>query len=304
MATPTAFLPCPEIAVVLQRAMDPCPNFDADCRGIARWDPKGGHVPRGFVGALSTLADVRLVLVTAEPGDPQPTERYPVGPPQAILKAACRTPMTPMQTEGPLPPKYQVHSRPLLSGHVFAQQLRRAWLVDAYLCSAPIESGSVPTRSARRCAKDYLKAQLDVLPGRAVVALGAKARRRLEWTRHPSIRATTGSTLGLDATTRVRNGLHSLPIPPLQALSWRPCRSTHLQQGGKHEGKKTVRKHRGRRSARRRRSGPRLCEGTPSVPWWLLRQRRRHRRLPQVAPTGVTVRRRTAITVLANHKSR
>ncbi len=136
MAAPTAFLPCPEIAVVLQRAMDPCPNFDADCRGIARWDPERGHVPRGFVGALSTIADVQLVLVTAEPGDPHPTERYPVGPPQAILEAACRHAYDSYANGKDL---FHRNVRSILDrcfpGMPFAQQLRRAWLVDAYLCS-------------------------------------------------------------------------------------------------------------------------------------------------------------------------
>jgi hypothetical protein len=41
-----------------------------------RWNPKAGHVPRGFCGAISTPDDVKLVLITAEPGDPHAEENH------------------------------------------------------------------------------------------------------------------------------------------------------------------------------------------------------------------------------------
>ncbi|CBL46714.1 Hypothetical protein HDN1F_31310 [gamma proteobacterium HdN1] len=66
----------PQIADILEPAYGPCPGFSSTCHGIMRWDPDGGHVPRGFRGAAGALEDIELVLVYAEPGDPLPGERH------------------------------------------------------------------------------------------------------------------------------------------------------------------------------------------------------------------------------------
>jgi hypothetical protein len=41
-----------------------------------RWAPEEGHVPRGFCGATGSPEDVRLVVVSAEPGDPHESEAH------------------------------------------------------------------------------------------------------------------------------------------------------------------------------------------------------------------------------------
>jgi hypothetical protein len=48
-----------------------CSNYDGSCRDHCRWEPEHGLVPCGFGGATGPLDAVRLVLVTAEPGDTQ-----------------------------------------------------------------------------------------------------------------------------------------------------------------------------------------------------------------------------------------
>jgi hypothetical protein len=53
----------------LRDAFAPCPAVGRQCRD-ARWSPREGHVPRGFLGAIGQLSEVELVLVVAEPGDP------------------------------------------------------------------------------------------------------------------------------------------------------------------------------------------------------------------------------------------
>ena len=61
----------------------------------------------------------------------------------------------------------------------FSQQMRRTWITESYLCSARVESGPIPARSWRTCARDYLLPQLKLLEDRAIVALGWKARERI-----------------------------------------------------------------------------------------------------------------------------
>jgi hypothetical protein len=173
----------------MKRALAPCPNFGGDCAGIARWDPDNGYAPRGFVGALGSLDEVELVLVTAEPGDPYPgTERYPAGPPDVLLEAVCEFAFRNYETGKDL---FHRNVRYILDccfpGMTFEEQLHRTWLVDAYLCSAPVESGNVPKRSARRCTNDYLDRQLALLDGRVIAGLGAKVRDRLGWTGRPFV---------------------------------------------------------------------------------------------------------------------
>ena len=60
------------------------------------------------------------------------------------------------------------------------EQLRRAWISETYLCSAPTEGGSVPVGAVSACGARYLARQLNLLPGRPVIALGSsKAQRRV-----------------------------------------------------------------------------------------------------------------------------
>ena len=43
---------------------------------MMRWESDAGHVPRGFYGALGALAEVELILVFAESGDPHQGQQY------------------------------------------------------------------------------------------------------------------------------------------------------------------------------------------------------------------------------------
>jgi hypothetical protein len=60
---------------ILSPAYAPCQEFSATCNQM-RWIPTVGHVPRGFAGACGKLAEVQLVLVFAEPGDPLPGQSH------------------------------------------------------------------------------------------------------------------------------------------------------------------------------------------------------------------------------------
>ena len=60
---------------VLLPAFAPCPEFRG-VRKTMRWESDAGHVPRGFYGALGALAEVELILVFAESGDPHQGQQY------------------------------------------------------------------------------------------------------------------------------------------------------------------------------------------------------------------------------------
>ena len=61
----------------------------------------------------------------------------------------------------------------------FDQKMRRVWITESVLCSASKSGGSVKTSVSRACGRRYLVPQLDLFPTALVVALGAKARKRL-----------------------------------------------------------------------------------------------------------------------------
>jgi hypothetical protein len=72
---PVPVLPAAELIENLLRAYSPCPAFQHEC-ALVKWGPEEGFVPRGFLGATGSIHEVRLVLLTAGPGDPLPAETY------------------------------------------------------------------------------------------------------------------------------------------------------------------------------------------------------------------------------------
>jgi hypothetical protein len=139
-----------------------------------RWRPSAGHVPRGFLGASGSLAEVELVLVLAEPGDPHPQERHEGLQTPYSYAAVC------LATGKDL---FHRNVRKILGmcwpDLAFEQQMRKVWLTDSVLCSARTEGGNVSPSASRACGQRYLLAQLQLFPGALVVALGRKAQQRL-----------------------------------------------------------------------------------------------------------------------------
>lgn len=175
----TTFSPCRELLALLLPAYKLCRGFAGACAGAARWKPQAGHVPRGFVGALGELAEVELVLLIAEPGDPHVGERHQAQTPAEYVEDACAYAFTQFERGTDL---FHRNMRGILSscwpGMPLREQLRKTWISETYLCSAMKEGGSVPAASWRACAADYLAPQLRLLSDRVVVALGAKAQQR------------------------------------------------------------------------------------------------------------------------------
>ena len=68
--------PNEKLIEVLSPAYGPCRHMLTHGGGCpeSRWKPAIGHVPRGFLGATGELAEVELVMVLAEPGEPKRAE--------------------------------------------------------------------------------------------------------------------------------------------------------------------------------------------------------------------------------------
>ena len=171
------YLPSPELREILTSSYNPCPGFQGSCKGIATWNPEKGHVPRGFLGALGSLDEVQVVILVAEPGDPLPQESFEFN--DELMAQTCRHTFKLLQTAHL---DYFRNLRFLLD-RIFPkmdleQQLRKTWITETYLCSAPKTTQNVPIRAERGCANRFLVKQLELLTGRPTIALGGKAQKR------------------------------------------------------------------------------------------------------------------------------
>lgn len=192
-------LPCVELRRILCRAYSPCACYERVCRHHKiRWVPEAGHIPRGCFGALGRLDQVRLVLVVAEPGNPQPDEAYcHMSRPEQLLDAACSVARECLLCGRD---EFHVNIRAILDlcwpGIEFEEQMRRTWLTESCLCSADKECGSIKSEVTDACGSEHLKPQLDLLANAQVIALGEKAQRRTKKTGHRFIPAYAAAPPG------------------------------------------------------------------------------------------------------------
>ena len=174
-------LPCPKVQSILLNALSPCPHFSGACRGVCRWDPASGHIPRGYLGATGRPEEVRLVMVLAEPGAPHDEETYdPSQEREGLLAAFCTHSFACFRDGHDL---FHRNQREVIDhcfpGMSLEEQLKCVWMVDAMLCSAPKEGGHVPSRVWRTCVETYLKRQIALFPRAVVASFGHKASTRL-----------------------------------------------------------------------------------------------------------------------------
>ena len=164
------------VLAVLAPAYAPCAGLAKGCLSM-RWAPEQGHVPRGFCGATGSLDDVRLVIVSAEPGDPHESEAHSrTAPLESVNEYAYRC----FRDGKDL---FHRNIRTILDMCFpelgFGDQLRVTWITDSVLCSARVECGGVPASAWRECRRRFLEPQLALFPNAVVAAVGAKARDRL-----------------------------------------------------------------------------------------------------------------------------
>jgi hypothetical protein len=200
-----AAVPAAELAAILETALAPCPHFADVCAGYARWEPARGYVPRGYLGATGRAGEVRLVLASAEPSEPDEGDAYE-GTPRRMLEAAAAHSLAAFE-KGPrrhsAPAPFHRNLRKILDfcwpGEPLEEQLGKTWIAPAVLCSAPIFGMPIPRAMETTCIHEYIRREIEALGDVFIVALGAKAHARLERggitaafvAQHPSARPIT-----------------------------------------------------------------------------------------------------------------
>ena len=208
---------------LLLPAYAPCQHFAGACANACIWEPDCGLVPCAFGGATGSVDDVKLVVVTAEPGDPPDDANYR-GSAADMLHNSLRVFTEAMQRGGldrpGRPTPFHRNMRQILDcffpGQSLAEQLRQTWTTNAVLCPAQVSGGPHFTRVEATCAGTYLAPQLALLSHAFVFALGNKARDRLVAAglrfdavgRHPSARVSDADKRGswLSAAERFYSG--------------------------------------------------------------------------------------------------
>ncbi|MFN4131312.1 MAG: hypothetical protein ACK4GC_16065 [Paracoccaceae bacterium] len=172
---------------ILEPAYLPCAHFAGACADACVWKPARGLVPCAFGGAIGALDDVRLITVTAEPGDPPDSTGYE-GTPQDMVRNSLRIFHEAMRNGGfdraGRPTPFRRNMRRILDAfwpnESLDAQLRKTWTTNAVLCPAEVSGGKHMLRVEQACAATYLARQIDLFPNAFVLALGGKARDRIQ----------------------------------------------------------------------------------------------------------------------------
>lgn len=178
------YLPCKELTKVLLPAYTKCCILKTNCTEL-RFDLTLGHFPRGFCGAFGSLADVKLVLVLAEPGTPNPIDHgVPLKTPPHNLLEDNTVGVFDVIKENKGTRNFHGNVGIILDecwpGLSLEEQFARTWMTESVLCSAKSAVAQIPRTIELACGETYLRRQLDLLPNAFVVALGGKARSRMD----------------------------------------------------------------------------------------------------------------------------
>lgn len=167
-------LPNEELLAVMREAYG-CLHFGT-CRQ-AKFDPKSGQIPRGFLGATGDLTDVEAIFIIAEPGHPHPDERYSdEARPEQLLSEAVRHTYRSYRDGTDLFHRNMRWVMDQLWSGSFDEKLGRVWITEGRLCSIDNEIGAF---NDKLCAPTYLSRQLSLMPSAPIVLFGGKARQRV-----------------------------------------------------------------------------------------------------------------------------
>ena len=169
------YTPVQEFVEILQPAYR-CSSFDGACKGSATWKPNFGYVPRGFVGALGSIDEVKVILLSDRPGNPFSQERYSA--PNELEQTIHFTFQCSSKRIPPFHENLGYLLDRLFPNEALEDQLRKAWETNSYLCSFPEHADDAPTKAWHECVDRYLVPQLALLPGRPVIALGTTVGKR------------------------------------------------------------------------------------------------------------------------------
>ena len=187
---------------VLAPACAPCRNFSGVCHSM-RWAPEEGYIPCGFGGATGEVGEVRLIIISAEPSDPTSNERYSGSATEMVRQAVSLHEDMLHYKIVDRKSQYFPNLRRILNlfwpATSLDDQLRYTWFTNAVKCAAKVPGGTVPREIEDACTSLYLKRELDLFRGAYVLALGNKAKDRLNRVhiridgvaQHPSARPVT-----------------------------------------------------------------------------------------------------------------
>lgn len=231
---------------ILEPAYRPCVHFAGACADACVWEPSRGLVPCAFGGATSALDEVRLIIVTAEPGDPPDSTGYE-GTPEDMVHNSLRIFHEAMRKGGidraGRPTPFHRNMRRILCAfwpkESLDSQLRKTWTTNAVLCPAEVSGGKHMRRVEQACATTYLTRQIDLFPNAFVLALGGKARDRIQAAGlrcdatglHPSARQSDAvKTASWEAAARLFRG--DLSDEGMQSQAAEPRGRTPRQPSG------------------------------------------------------------------------
>ena len=175
--------PHKKLVKILRLAYSPCCGFTGACSSTAKWKPECGHVPRGFVGALGRLKEIKVVILLDKPGQPFWDEEYLGKSKLAKLKQTSKFTFSAIEHEAS---PFQKRLKYLLN-YLFPDipdqldlQLRKTWITETYLCSIRPSKKDAPPLAKQECVDRYLAPQLELLPRRPVIALGGFAYKQAQ----------------------------------------------------------------------------------------------------------------------------
>ncbi len=196
-------LPSEQLFAVMREAY-PCKHFGS-CKQ-AKFDPKAGHVPRGFLGATGDLNDVEAIFVLAEPGHPHHDEQYSdAAPAEQLLAEAISHTYKSYRFGTDAFHRNMRWVMDQLWPCNFDEQLDRVWITEGRLCSIDSEIGAF---NDKLCAPTYLGRQIGLMPSAAIVLFGGKARQRVV-----GVRELAGRTV-IEARALAPPGANHKPARP------------------------------------------------------------------------------------------
>lgn len=171
-----------QLIQIFRAAYAPCDGLKNRCKNHIQWDPYNGHMPRGYMCNANDLEKIQLVLVLAEPGNPEPgDECYTIDTPENMI-TAHNSYVT--FSGGGL---FHQNIRKIVSLCFpeldFATAKKKVLITESVLCSTPItqtSTGRMPIAVVDECGERYLLKQHELLKNAYWVAVGAKARDRMK----------------------------------------------------------------------------------------------------------------------------
>jgi len=139
------------------------------------------------MGARGDLSEINLVFVVSEPAEPGDGEIY-CGSPEEMFSsyynyayaALKELNMTRNGNEQPFHSKFRKILDIFIPETSFEDQMRKVWITDSVLCSAKKSGAVVDEDVEKACAHLYLRPQRILLSGAFWVALGNKAKNRMD----------------------------------------------------------------------------------------------------------------------------